>query len=61
MYTQSAERGWITPAAARRCVWNFDIPAKVGPASWPVGNVEQAFQPATPTFLSAQPGQHFDW
>jgi len=28
-------------------------PRQVGPASWPVGNVEQAFQPATPTFLSA--------
>src|ERR1035441_7403905 len=28
-------------------------PHRVGPASWPVGNVEPAFQPATPTFLSA--------
>src|ERR1035441_4957883 len=28
-------------------------PRQVGPASWPVGNVKPAFQPATPTFLSA--------
>src|ERR1017187_2424120 len=38
------------------CHWSLDIPPKphqVGPASWPVGNVEPAFQPATPTFLSA--------
>ena len=35
---------------------NMAKPRQVGPASWPVGNVEQAFQPATPTFLSA-PGR----